>query len=212
MDSVFLDAFMPREISVVQRRLLGHPGGPSGQGNPYHLGLFLLQVVPAPGAHLPADEEGGLAVRSLLLEILSNALRFSDVVGTVAPTELLGVARDLDGEQAFQIAQRILAGANGLDILRAAGLAVRLSYVVYPLSSQPDLEPGDWPLLLDLARSLGKAETEPGSTSGRGILRTEGAVPTVPEADLVRLALGDLASLTAGGVLRLQRIRLLPGD
>ena len=48
---------------------------------------------------------GGLAVRSLLLEILSNALRFSDVVGTVAPTELLGVARDLDGDQAFQIAQ-----------------------------------------------------------------------------------------------------------
>lgn len=203
---------MPREISVVQRRLLGNPGGLSAHERSRHLGLFLVQVLPGPGAHLPADEEGGLAVRSLLLEILSGALRFSDVAGTLGPHELLGVARDLDGDQAFQIAQRILTGANGLELLRGAGLVARLSYVVYPLSSQPDLEPGDWQLLLDLARSLGEAETEPGSTSGRGVLRAEGAVPSVPEGDLVRLALADLDSLTAGGLLRLQRIHLLPGD
>ncbi len=212
VDPHFLEAFLPREVRLVQRRLLGHPGGtppglPSNQ-----LGLFLVRVIPTSGAHFPADEEGGLAVRTMLLDLLSNALRFSDVVGAIAPSELLGIARDLDGDQAFQIAQRILAHANELELLRATGLSARLAYVIYPLSLQPDLAPGDWHLLLDLARSLALGDTQPGSTVGKGILRADSSVPNVSEGDLVRLALRDLSSMTSAGLLRVQRIHLLPGS
>ncbi len=208
----FLEGFLPREVRLVQRRLLGHlggkpPGFPSNQ-----LGLFLLQIIPASGAHFPTEEEGGLAVRSILLDLLSNTLRFSDVVGAISPTELLGIARDLDGDQAFQIAQRILARASELELLRATGLSAGLAYVIYPLSLQPDLDPGDWHLLLDLARSLALDDSQPESTVGKGILRADSSVPNVSEGDLVRLALRDLGSMTSAGLLRVQRIHLLPGS
>ncbi len=212
MDPAFLEAFVPREISLIQRRHMGHPGGTLDEGGGHQLALFLVQMLPVAGSHFPAEEEGGLALRTLLVEVLTRALRFSDVVAEVDRDEILGLARDLDGDQAFQIAQRILASANALDLLRASGLVARLAYVVYPLSSQPDLAPRDWRLLLDLARSLLGADSVPGSTTGQGLLRSGDAAPTVSEADLVRLALGDLEALTAGGLLRLQRIRLLPGN
>jgi len=209
VDAVFLEAFLPREIRLVQRRILGHPGGgglPTAQ-----LGLFLLGIVPEEGASLPEEDHGGSQVRGALLGMLSQALRFSDIAGTLGRNELLGIARDLDGDQAFQIAQRILANAGRLELLKAAGLTARLTYVVYPLSTQPDLDPGEWRLLLDLARSLFDRDTAAGIPSGRGVLRAEGAPPNIPEGDLVRLALQDLETLTASGLLRLQRIHILPG-
>ncbi len=209
VDGRFFESFLPREIRLVQRRILGHLGGgsiPSAQ-----LGLFLLRIVPEAGATLPGEDAGGTEIRSTLLNLFSHALRYSDIVGTLGPVEFLGIARDLDGDQAFQIAQRILAGAGRLEILRGAGLSARLTYVVYPLSTQPDLGPGEWTLLTDLARSLFDHDTGNGIPSGRGVLRAEGAPPNIPEGDLVRLALQDLETLTASGLLRLQRIHLLPG-
>ena len=209
VDAAFFEAFLPREIRLVQRRILGHPGG--GGSPAAQLGLFLLGIVPGEGATLPPEDGGGAQVRTALLGMLSQALRFSDIAGTLGPDELLGIARDLDGDQAFQIAQRILTNASRMEILKGAGLAIRLTYAVYPLSTQPDLDPGEWRLLLDLARSLFDRETMAGIPSGRGVLRAEGAPPNIPEGDLVRLALQDLETLTGSGLLRLQRIHILPG-
>ncbi len=209
VDSAFLEAFVPREIRLVQRRILGHPGG--GGFSAAQLGLFILELVPKKGASLPPEDHGGSQIRTTLLGMLAQALRFSDIAGTLGNGELLGIARDLDGDQAFQIAQRILAHAGRLELLKAAGLTTRLAYVVYPLSTQPDLEPGEWHLLLDLARSLFDRDAAAGIPSGCGVLRAEGAPPNIPEGDLVRLAFHDLETLTTQGLLRLQRIHILPG-
>ena len=205
----FLEAFLPRELQLIQRRILGRPGGapdPAAQ-----LGLYLLRIDPLPGGSFPAEAEGGAEIRRTLLERLGLALRFSDVAATLSDRELLGVARDLDGEQAFQVAQRILAGTVRGELLQAAGLGVRLAYVVYPLSTQPDLDPCEWRLLVDLARSLLARDGRGGLPAGHGLLKAQGSPPNIPEGDLVRLAFQDLETLTGSGILRLQRIHLLPG-
>lgn len=211
VDPAFLEEFLPREVGLIQRRHLGHPGGDTGSGGGSQLAFFLLRLHPLEGSHFPAEEEGGLAIRKRLVEMMSRSLRFSDVVAELGRDEILGIGRDLEGDQAFQITQRILMSAGSLDLLRGAGLVVRLSYMVYPLSSQPDLDPRDWRLLVDLARCLLEREMNPESTGGCGLLPSGETAPSVSEADLVRLALGDLDSLTSAGLLRLERIHLLPG-
>jgi len=155
---------------------------------------------------------GGADLNAHLVGRARGALRDSDVLGVFDSDELLAVVRDLDPHQAFVVAQRVLSVAGRSELLRAAGISVRVGYVVYPLTSQPNFPPQQWGRLVDLARLAAAGAGDPGATCGRGILRGPAISTTeIPETDLVDLSSQDLESLVGAGLLSLQRIHLLAG-
>ncbi len=209
-DRRFFELFLPPELRLVQRRALGFTGGPVPDIAHRQLGIYLLRAIPAPESSYPETEPAHAALHDHLHGLLHGTLRDSDIAGEFGPWEMLGVVRDLDGEQAFQVAQRVLNRAARSELLRGAGLWVRVGYVVYPLTAQPDLPAAEWERLVDLARWLAGERPEDGFATGRGLIR--GRSPAqVPEPDLIGMVRNDLEALTHAGFVRVQRIHLLPG-
>jgi len=176
------------------------------------IGIFLIRLEPASGDWFPTADEGGDSIGEYVEGLLRSALRDSDICGRLTNQEYLAVVRDLDPEQAYVVAQRFLSAAAKSKELEGAGLLTRLGYVVYPLSPQPNLPPNQWSTLLELARRMGARGEPTGPASGYGVLRnSEMASADIPESDLVPLLFHDPDALTKAGILRVQRIHILPG-
>jgi len=209
-DENFFRVFVPYELQITQRRSMTW-GATSDEDLPHQfLGLYLLTLQPATtGDALFADGHGDQAAQHVR-DILRLVLRESDIPGSLSPTEHLAVVRDLDPHQGYVVAQRLLAAAARSDVLRDSGVGVRLGYVIYPLSSQPNYPPNQWATLVDLARRLGERGAEVGSAKGFGVLRGPQAVAmNLPETDLVPLIFQDPDTLVKNGLLRLQRIHVV---
>lgn len=211
-DRGFFRVFMPYEIRLAQRRAMIWGTTPDEQLPSAFIGLYLIRPITEEDAAASREAALGEDVRTHLVGRARGALRDSDVLGVLGDDELLAVVRDLDPQQAFVVAQRLLSVAGRSEFLRSEGVSLRVGYVVYPLTSQPNFPPQQWGRLVDLARLAADGAGDPGATCGRGVLRGPAISTTdIPETDLVDLSSQDLESLVGAGLLSLQRIHLLAG-
>ncbi len=209
-DLAFFEVFMPYEIRLAQRRAMAWGSTPDENLPPAFTGLYLVQPVYGGAPQLPASDEGGAELRRHVEVIVRQALRDSDVLGHLGEDELLAVVRDLDPHQSYVVAQRILSTLNRSDLLKAAGVGMRVGYIVYPLTSQPNYPPEQWAELVRLAAAVGSRASETGGGTGFGLMRgPAAAVTNLPETDLIDLAFEDLDSLVSAGLLTLQRLHLI---
>ncbi len=205
-DAEFFRIFIPYEIRLARRRAMGWGSTPREMLPPLFLGLFLVRLVPAAGQNTP----GGVSPDEIL-PVLRTAIRDSDIVGALGDDEYLAVVHDLDPDQSYAVAQRLLSLGRRSPLLTSAGLTCEVGFVVYPLTTQPNFPGERWPDLVALARKVGRRDPDSTDVSCLGILRgTNIADADIPETDLVDLASQDLDSLVSAGLIRLQRIRLMP--
>jgi hypothetical protein len=212
IDPDFLKVFLPFEIQLAQRRVLTWAQNRADALTPVPaLGLYLIRIVPRssspfPEAHLGGDEIGAAIHKTIQVEI-----RESDIPIRINNQEHLIIGRDVDPQFSNVLAQRVLTTISKSEMVQKTNLAVRVGYVVYPLSHQPNFPPSRWEELIDLARELCNRELPGAPSLGFGLLRGELVADTaLPEADLIPLAFEDPDALAAAGVLRLHRIHVLP--
>ncbi len=209
-DGAFFEVFMPYEIRLAQRRAMTWGSTPDEHLPPFFTGLYLIQPVYGGTPGLPADDAGGTELRRHVETLVRQGLRDSDVLGYLGNDELLAVVRDLDPHQSYVVAQRLLSACNRSDLLRAAGIGMRIGYLVYPLTSQPNYPPDQWGQLVKLAAVVGGRAPDSNGGTGFGLMRGPAAATTnLPETDLVDLAFEDLDSLVGAGLLTLQRLHLI---
>lgn len=211
-DEEFLRVFMPYELRLAQRRaMMGHRDPRYALSSTF-VGLYLVRLQAVTGDWFPSSIEGGHQIGIHVTQLLSEAMRDSDIPFKLSNQEHLVVLRDIDPQHAYVVAQRFLTMAGRSDLLRAAGLKTRVGYVIYPLSTQPNFPVEHWENLVDLARTMSDRGEKTGPASGYGVLRgpqMENA--NIPETDLIPLAFQDSDSLVKAGLLQIQRIHLLPG-
>ncbi len=201
--------FLPYELCLTQRRAMIRQNHPDNSAPGVSLGLFLIG--PEPDQKIGGREQGGDLLREHIFEILRPCLRDSDILGMLNTQEHLAVIRDVDPEQGHVAAQRMLAAASHSQLLMGAGLRLRIGFLIYPLSTQPNFPPMQWPTLLELARYVAAREEETGPLSACGVLIGEGdSASMLPETDLVGLAGPDPGSFISAGMLRIQRIHVWP--
>jgi len=211
-DLDFLKVFMPYEIRLAQRRAMMGNNDSNPALADIFLGLYLVRLEPVAGNWFPKSLEGGEQIGIHLTRLLREAMRDSDIHFKLSDREHLTILRDLDPQHGYVVAQRFLTMAGRSELLRAAGLKTRVGYVIYPLSTQPNYPVDQWERLIELARFIGDRGDPSGPASGYGLLRGEQVAATgIPETDLIPLAFQDPDSLVQNGLLRIQRIHLLPG-
>lgn len=210
-DEEFLRIFMPYELRLAQRRAMMGNKDPRFALSSTFVGLYLVRLQAVTGDWFPSSIEGGHQIGIHVTQLLSEAMRDSDIPFKLSDEEHLVILRDIDPQHAYVVAQRFLTMAGRSDLLRAAGLKTRVGYVIYPLSTQPNFPVENWEQLVDLARTMSDRGEKTGPASGYGVLRgpqMENA--NIPETDLVPLAFQDSDSLVKAGLLQIQRIHLLP--
>jgi hypothetical protein len=210
-DLGFFRVFLPYELLLAQRRAMIWGTMPEEELPSVFVGFYLLRLEPAADHGFPSGREGAAAIGDHLQQIIRSVIRDSDITGRLSDQEHLIVLRDVNPQQAYVVTQRLLTAASRSEILDAAGLATRVGYVVYPLSAQPDFPAAHWQTLIELARVLGRYGHGGGRASGFGVLRgPQGGEAQIPESDLIPLVFQDAESLVKAGVIRIQRIHLMP--
>ncbi|MCP4900945.1 MAG: hypothetical protein GY906_28590 [bacterium] len=208
-DGRFFDIFMPREINLFKQKTLEHVKSRESLEPLPGLGLFLMRLFPIQGSQVDPEEMDTAAIARHMNELLRSALRYSDIPGQLGAFEFLAVAREMELENAPLIAQRLINRASRSRVLEGYNIGVRLGFVIYPLSPQPDLLPAEWPTLIELAHALTLAADQDASFSGLGVVPGDlQDSPIIPEIDLISLALTDVSALANAGILDLSKINL----
>jgi len=162
------------------------------------------------GDWFPATADGGAQISDHIQDMLFDVIRDSDIPVRMSDQEHLAILRDLDPQQTYAVSQRFLTSAFDSDLLHAANLRIRVGYVIYPLSSQPNYPTSQWENIVELARRMSALGEASGRASGNGLLRgPDMADSGIPESDLIPLAMRDPESLVKPGLLQIQRIQLL---
>jgi hypothetical protein len=209
-DAKFFETFLPYEIRLAQRRAMVW-GAKSVPDMPVtFFGIYLARLEPTGSRKFPGKDDGGGRLGQHLYDLLRSVLRDSDVPGWFKNQEHIVVARDINPEQAYVIAERFLTAARKSEVLTAAQMKARIGYVIYPLSSPPNFPVDKWSILIDLARLLSLKEPSNPTTAGYGLVRGDDAASSgVPEADLIPLALQNPEAMVEAGLIKLQRVQLL---
>ena len=209
-DLDFLRIFLPYELRLAQRQAMVS-SSKSNDGTPSScLGIYVVRLEPMSGDWFPAAADGGAQISDHIQDMLFDVIRDSDIPVRMSDQEHLAILRDLDPQQTYAVSQRFLTSAFDSDILHAANLRIRVGYVIYPLSSQPNYPTSQWENIVELARRMSALGEASGRASGNGLLRgPEMADSGIPESDLIPLAMRDPESLVKPGLLQIQRIQLL---
>ena len=210
VDIDFLDTFMPYELKLAQRRaMVWGTESLDGQPNAF-VGIYVVRIEPASGREVPDWDNSGRKINEHVASLLAKVLRDSDIPAVISDWEYLVVLRDVDPQRAYVVAQRFLASASESGILKNTGLKTRVGYVIYPLSTQPNLPVDRWHGLVDLARHMSERGQTNAAACGYGLLRGQHMAETgIPEADLVPLAFENVENLARAGILQIQRIQML---
>jgi hypothetical protein len=212
-DQSFFDFFLPRELKLLQQ-VSKSGGSRTASGAERFLGLYVVRLESPDGETLD-QESSELATKSRhLLRLITSTIRYYDIPGQLAAGEYFLVIREIYPQRAGLIANRLLGMASRSRVLSSGSLSLRIGYVVYPLSIEPDLTPTEWPRLIELARKMsGPADHESANTvAGHGLLRgPEMGSPTIPEGDLLNLAMTDLSSMLQAKLLILEPVNRVTG-
>jgi hypothetical protein len=207
----FLKIFLPYELRLAQRRAMVTSSRSPDRSPGNCLGLYCVRLEPITGDWFPAPLEGGAQISAHIQTLLQDVIRDSDIPIRLSDQEHLAVLRDLDPEHTYVVSQRFLAMAADSDLLLAANLRARVGYVVYPLSSQPNFPAEQWATVVDLARKMSDRAQPSGPACGHGLLQGPAMAESgIPESDLIPLALRDPDALVKVGLLRIQRVHLMP--
>jgi hypothetical protein len=205
-DRGFFGIFLPRELDLVKERFFSTGEEKTARGSLPFLGIYAVNLElldPSPRKRGPSSSVLGHD----LLQIVTSATRFADIPGQLGELELLSVVREVFPEDARGIAKRMLTIAARSKVLGQRGHRVRVGYVLYPLSTQPDLAPGEWSSLLELAQALARRGEQIDHHTGHGLVRgPQMGSPTMPEIDLISLAQSNLPSLTRAELLRFETV------
>jgi hypothetical protein len=209
-DLGFLRIFLPYELRLAQRQAMVSSSR-SNDGTPSScLGIYLVRLEPMSGDWFPAAADGGAQISDHIQDMLFDVIRDSDIPVRMSDQEHLAILRDLDPQQTYAVSQRFLTSAFDSDILHAANLRIRVGYVIYPLSSQPNYPTSQWENIVELARRMSALGEASGRASGNGLLRGPDMTDSgIPESDLIPLAMRDPESLVKPGLLQIQRIQLM---
>ena len=209
-DLGFLRIFLPYELRLAQRQAMVSSSR-SNDGTPSScLGIYLVRLEPLSGDWFPATADGGAQISDHIQDMLFDVIRDSDIPVRMSDQEHLAILRDLDPQQTYAVSQRFLTSAFDSDLLHAANLRIRVGYVIYPLSSQPNYPTSQWENIVELARRMSTLGEASGRASGNGLLRGPDMTDSgIPESDLIPLAMRDPESLVKPGLLQIQRIQLL---
>ncbi|MGD9253510.1 MAG: hypothetical protein PVG92_06215 [Holophagae bacterium] len=210
-DLDFLRIFLPPEIRLAQRQFMIQSSR-SVNGEPSScLGLYFVRLHSMQGGSFPASADGGAQIGDHVQELMHEVVRDSDIPVKISDQEHLAVLRDLDPERTYVVSQRFLASAAESDLLQATDLGTRVGYIIYPLSSQPNYPHEQWEIIVELARKMSMHGEPSGRASGHGLLRGPKMRETgMPEADLIPVAIRDPESLARLGLLKIQKIHLMP--
>ncbi len=207
-DRSFLDVFMPYEVRLAQRRAMVQGTGEGISGRCF-LGLYLVHVE-ATSADAAVEVGTWGPLHHHLAGLVAKAMRDSDIPCFLGNGEHFVVARDLDAENAFVIAQRLLRSVNRSTVVAAKAVRVSVGYVVYPLSTQPNLPAAEWPILLDLTRALAARYRGRARTSGCGLVQgPEVKSSGMAETVLIPVALDDPEPMIEAGALALQKVEVM---
>ncbi len=209
-DADFCDILLPYEIRLAQRRTMSEQSYDIPELARSSLGLYLIRVEP-PGWDDEASDHG---VRDIIdnhvRELMKSALRDSDIPCFLGRREHLAIARDLDADHAYVVAQRMLGAAARSDFLNAANIRVLIGYIVYPLSTPPNFPMEDWRTLVKLARNLATRDQSGARTAGFGLLSgPEASKVGMPEAELIPVAVDSLDQFLDAELLKIQRIQVM---
>lgn len=210
VDNDFLDRFLPYELLLAQRRAMVW-GTLAAEHLPNaHIGLYLVRLEPLPDHVFPTAHDGAEAVANHVSDLLRTVLRDSDIPAKVSEREHVAIVRDVDPPHAFTIAQRLLQLASESPLITGTHLRTCVGYIIYPLSLQPNFPVDRWSTLIELARRMSRRGNTGTWATGYGLLRgPHMEEASIPESDLVPLALQNLDSLVRAGILQIQRIQLL---
>jgi hypothetical protein len=210
VDYDFLDRFLPYELLLAQRRAMVW-GTLAAETLPdAHIGLYLVRLEALPDHVYPTPHDGAEAIANHVSDLLRTVLRESDIPAKISECEHVAIVRDVDPKYAFTIAQRLLQLASDSPLLAGANLRACVGYIIYPLSFQPNYPVDRWENLIELARRMSRRGNSGTSASGYGLLRgPHMEEASIPESDLVPLALQNPDSLVGAGILQIQRIQLL---
>ena len=210
VDREFLDRFLPYELLLAQRRAMVW-GTQAAESLPNaHIGLYLVRLEPLPDHVYPTPQDGAEAISNHVSDLLRTVLRDSDIPAKIAEREHVAVVRDVDPQFAFSVAQRLLQLASESPMISGTNLRACVGYIIYPLSLQPNYPVHRWENLVELARRMSRRGDSGTSPSGYGLLRgPHMEEASIPESDLVPLALQNPDSLVRAGILQVQRIQLL---
>ena len=215
VDAEFLARFLPYELLLAQRRAMVWGTAAARQVPNPHIGLYLVRLEPFPDHVYPTVNDGAEAITNHMSDLLRKVLRDSDVPGRIADREHVAIVRDVDPQRAFAVAQRLLQLASESPLLADNHLRTFIGYLIYPLSLQPNYPVNRWDDLIELARRTSRRGNIGTPASGFGLLRgPHMEEASIPESDLVPLALQNPDTLVRAGILQIQRIQLLarPGS
>jgi hypothetical protein len=210
VDIDFLGRFLPYELLLAQRRaMVWGTLAAENLPNP-HIGLYLVRLEPLPDHVYPTVHDGAEAIANHMSDLLRTVLRDSDIPARVSDREHVAIVRDVDPQHAFAVAQRLLQLASDSPLISGNHLRTCVGYIIYPLSLQPNYPVDRWSTLLELARRMSRRGDAGTSASGYGLLRgPHMEEASIPESDLVPLALQNPDTLVRAGILQIQRIQLL---
>jgi len=210
VDTDFLGRFLPYELLLAQRRAMVW-GTLAAENFPNaHVGLYLVRLETLPDHVYPTPQDGAQAIANHMSDLLRTVLRESDIPARISDREHVAIVRDVDPQHAFAVAQRLLQLASDSPLISGNHLRTCVGYLIYPLSLQPNYPVDRWNVLLELARRMSR-RGDPGTpASGYGLLRgPHMEEASIPESDLVPLALQNPDTLVRAGILQIQRIQLL---
>lgn len=210
-DLRFFEVFLPREIKLMHYHSTPQPGEEGSGQQERFFGLVLIRLEPTEHVADAGDDLDMASKMRHLLRLLTSTIRYSDIPGQISPLELLAVIREIEPGRTSVIAQRLLSMASRSRPLTSESVNLRVGYLAYPLSTEPDLAPTEWTHLVDLTRRLSRqlGPELPQSSYGYGLIRgPEMGTPTIPEIDIVGIATTDLRSLIEAELLQLEPINL----
>jgi hypothetical protein len=168
-----------------------------------------VRLEPLPDHVYPTAHDGAEAIANHVSDLLRTVLRDSDIPAKVSEREHVAIVRDVDPQHAFTVAQRLLQLSSNSPLITGTNLRICVGYIIYPLSLQPNYPVDRWENLIDLARRMSRRGNSGTSASGYGLLRgPHMEEASIPESDLVPLALQNPDSLVRAGILQIQRIQL----
>jgi len=210
-DLRFFQIFLPRELELLQQHNLERHIGGGWSARERFLSLYLLRLETASGTMAELEAVDRAELTSQMHQVMVASTCSSDFPGQLSVLEYLVVCRQVVPGQSHSVAQQMVDLACRAGLIGSDQFRVFIGYVVYPLSPHSDLAVSEWPALVELARKLSIEPGDGPNHAGYGVVRgSQQGSPTIPEIDMISLAMTDLGALGRADLLQVRQVQIVP--